>query len=117
MKRIGIAGLLLLFTMLAWAGTPPIPADYNINVHVSASRMVSEGEFYGFQGLNVVIDGKKYQLDSTRQTGTLLALGDYRAKLVKLKDEHYGKYDSFQVYEILFPDQKTRQFKVVGQTE
>jgi hypothetical protein len=45
----------------------------------------------------------------------LLALGDYKAKLVK--DEHKTTYGSNQVYEFLFPDKKTRQFTVVGQTE
>jgi hypothetical protein len=44
-----------------------------------------------------------------------LALGDYKAKLVK--DEHESAYDSYQVYEFLLPDKKTRKFVVVGQSE
>ena len=47
--------------------------------------------------------------------GQLLVLGDYKAKLVK--DEHRTTYDSYQVYEFLFPDGKTRKFQVVGQIE
>jgi DNA topoisomerase VI subunit A len=44
-----------------------------------------------------------------------LTLGDYKARLVK--DEHWGTYDSLQVYELLFPDRKTRKFMLVGQME
>jgi hypothetical protein len=44
-----------------------------------------------------------------------LALGDYKAKLVK--DEHKKTYESLQEYEFLLPDKKTRKFSVVGQTE
>ena len=45
----------------------------------------------------------------------LLALGDYKAKLVR--DDHRSAYDSFQVYEFLFADNKTRKFEVIGMTE
>jgi hypothetical protein len=114
MKKITLAAL-LLFSAFAWAGDKPNPADYTVNVHVTASRMVSERDYnIDVQKLNVVINGKKYELESGGE-GTLLALGDYKAKLVK--DEHKGTYDSLQVYEFLFPDQKTRKFTVVGQTE
>lgn len=112
MKKIALA--LLLLCSLAWAGPIPNPAEYTVNIHVSASRMVPE---HGarFQGLNVVIDGKKYELESEYASNVLLALGDYKAKLVK--DEHKVTYESYQVYEFLFPDQRTRKFIVVGQTE
>jgi hypothetical protein len=110
-KKIVLA-MLLLFSALAWAGGDPNPADYTINVHVSSSSIDIER---GFQLLNAVIDGKKYELGSELRIGRLLAFGDYRAKLVK--DEHKTAYDSLQVYEFLFPDKKTRQFEVVGQRE
>jgi hypothetical protein len=45
----------------------------------------------------------------------VLALGDYKAKLVQ--DDHKTAYDSLQVYEFLFADKKTRKFEVVGQME
>jgi hypothetical protein len=92
------------------ANTNPNPAGYTINVHVSSSEIER-----GFQVLNVVIDGKKYELQSELALGRLLNLGDYNAKLVK--DEHKTTYDSVQVYEFLFPDNKTRQFDLIGQTE
>ncbi len=113
MKKTTLA-VLLLFSMLAWAGEAPNPADYTVNVHVIRSRMVPDGGNY-FQKLNVVIDGKKYELRSYSVSFMLLALGDYKAKLVK--DDHKGTYDSYKIYEFLFPDQKTRKFTVVGQTE
>jgi len=45
----------------------------------------------------------------------LLALGDYKAKLVK--DDHKTPYESIRMYEFQFPDKKTRKFAVAGQTE
>jgi hypothetical protein len=113
-KKITL-GTLLLFSLFAWAGTNPNPAEYSVNVHVSVSRVASDGVYLGYQRLNVVIDGKKYELESEIRPGTLLALGDYKAKLVD--DEHKAAYDSVQVYEFLFPDKKTRKFAVVGQIE
>lgn len=110
-KKIAIAVLLLLSAQI-WAGEAPIPAEYTINVHVSSSSVVVER---GCQLLEVVIDGKKCELASELSLSRLLALGDYKAKLVK--DEHKTTYDSYQVYEFLFPDKKTRQFLLVGQTE
>jgi hypothetical protein len=64
--------------------------------------------------LNVVIDGKKYELRAYG-VNKLLSLGDYKAKIAR--DERKNGYDSVQFYEFLFPDQKVRRFEVVGQTE
>jgi len=44
-----------------------------------------------------------------------LVPGDYKAKLVR--DDHKNAYDSFQDYEFLFPDGKTREYFLVGITE
>ena len=108
MKKIALA-ILLLFSALSWAGTEPNPAEYTVNVHVRSSSIAS-----GSLILDVVIDGKNYEL-SGYMGGMLLALGDYKAKLVK--DEHKTTYGFNQVYEFLFPDKKARQFVVVGQSE
>lgn len=114
MKKIALAVLLL--SAFAWAVSNPNPDEYTVNVHVTTSRTLIEGSSLARQQkLNVVIDGKKYELESDISPNWLLALGDYKAKLVK--DEHRGKYDSIQIYEFLFPDNKTRQFRVVGQSE
>jgi hypothetical protein len=113
MKKIAVATVLLA-SALSWAGTDPNPAEYSINVHVSSSRMVIE-EHNLTQKLSVVIDGKKYELKESGHVNALLALGDYKAKL--FADQHRTAYDSFQTYEFLFPDKKTRKFDVVGQIE
>ena len=118
-KKITIA-VLLLFSMLAWAGSEPNAAEYTINVHVSRSHLIAimAGQtLEHIQRLTVVIDGKKYDLDSdgVLSHDSLVALGDYKAKLVR--DEHKSPYESIQAYEVLFPDKKVRKFLVVGQTE
>lgn len=110
MKKIALA-VLLFFSAHAWAGGDPAPGEYTINIHVSSSSIATGGR----QDLSVVIDGKKYELLCECATGTILGLGDYKAKLVK--DEHKTTYDSIRVYEFLFADKKTRRFEVIGQTE
>jgi hypothetical protein len=122
MKEVGLSILLLLSTFSLAA---PNPAEYSINVHVISSRWVMEPSILAgpepFQKLNVVIDGKKYELEAPTlkvnlQAGVaLLALGDYKAKLVQ--DKHKNGYESSQAYEFLFPDNRTRKFTVVGRIE
>jgi hypothetical protein len=116
-KNITLFALLFLSSALLWAGTGTNPADYTVNVHVGASRMVhyEEKSVAYSQVLNIVIDGKKYELESYGAVNALLAVGDYKAKLVR--NDRHGTYDSFRVSEFLFPDQKTRKFIVVGQAE
>ena len=123
MKKIAL--FILVMSTFSWAA--PNPDDYPINVHVSSSHWVMEPTVIGpmgFQKLNVTIDGKKYELEAlstggeiqnTRSGVPVFALGDYKAKL--LKDGHKTTYEISQVYEFLLPDQKTREFLVVGQTE
>jgi hypothetical protein len=108
-KKITLT-ILLLLSVLAWAGSNPNPADYTITVHVNKSYYCAHGE----QKVTVVIDGKNYELAANGER-TLLALGDYKAKLVK--DEHKGMYSFHQEYEFLFPDQRTKKFWVSGQSE
>jgi hypothetical protein len=113
----------LLLSTFSWAA--PSPDEYPINVHVSSSHWVmSPAILVGpepFLRLNVIIDGKKYELEAPTTKAnleagvTLLALGDYKAKVIQ--DVHKTTYESSQAYEFLFPDKKTRKFMVVGQTE
>jgi hypothetical protein len=99
-----------MLSVYAFAGTAPNPADYTISVHVTRTRSV------GLDGrLNIVIDGKKYELQAGAVPQGVLALGDYKAKVVR--DEHKESYYSIREYEFLFPDNKTRRFTVVGETE
>jgi hypothetical protein len=109
MKRAAL--LVLLFAALAPAA--PAPDDYTINVHVTSSYKLFIGSAPQ-QGLDVVINGKKYQLGG-QYRGGILALGDYKAKLTK--DQHPNAYESNQEYEFLFPDNKTRTYLVLGQSE
>jgi hypothetical protein len=99
----------LLFSALAWAAGSPNPAEYTVNVHVITSSM----DRHGTQLLDVVIDGKKYELQSELPIGRVLALGNYEAKLVTNRKT---AYEFFQIYEFLFPD-KTRQYEVIAQSE
>jgi len=116
MKR-RLFALVLVFSGCVWAAPQAKQAEYNVNVHVSASRMVLHGESAPrYQCLNATIDGRKYELESIRAVQKLLMPGDYKARLVT--DEHgKGDYDSWQMYEFQFSDKKTRQFLVVGQLE
>src|SRR5271170_735805 len=98
MKTAALFVLLLLATL---APAAPAPDEYSINVHVTSSYLIGAG-----QGLDVVINAKKYQLGGDPVRGPLiLALGDYKAKLIK--DEHPTAYESGQEYQFLFPDKKT----------
>jgi hypothetical protein len=108
-KKITVA-ILLLASVFAWAAEPN-PSEYTVNIHVSSSSIADGGR----QQLSVVIEGKNYTLESEISPYLLLALGDYKAKLVK--DEHKTTYDSAQIYEFMFPDKKTRRFTVIGQSE
>ena len=122
MKKIAV--LFLLLSALSYAG--PTNDEYSISVHVVSSRWAMEPAILNgpqpIERLKVVIDGKKYELAAPAplranlQAGvTLLALGDYKAKLVQ--DVHKTAYESSQAYEFQFSDKKTRKFFVVGQSE
>ena len=63
--------------------------------------------------LGVIISGKKYCLSGVGNG--LLSVGDYKARLVK--DEHRTSYQSVQTYELLYPDNKTGKYNVIGQSE
>ncbi|MGB7189044.1 MAG: hypothetical protein WBD10_02800 [Acidobacteriaceae bacterium] len=114
MKTLAFAALLLC-SVSVWSQAKP--ADYPLTVHVARSYLmhaggVKDGEV--FQELDVLIDGKKLQLEAGSKYG-LLELGNYKAK-VKKSIEKQGHFRE-QTYEILFPDNKTETFKVVGESE
>jgi hypothetical protein len=121
LKKAVLFFLFLVLIVPAWcqAAAAPNSNDYPITIHVTSSQLdVKPGNFQGnytVQKLRVVINGKKYKLEDMETGRRLLALGDYKARLAE--DEHKSTYESFQVYELLFPDQTTRKFRVVGQSE
>lgn len=115
MRRTAFVWLLLFATLTS--ATPPPGAspqgDYNIVVHVTSSYYVPYNGNVE-QWLDVVIDGKKFKL-SDSANGYVLAPGDYKARLIR--DDHKTPYESYRMYEFLFPDKKTRKFHLVGQSE
>jgi hypothetical protein len=113
MRKIILAAVLLSNAALLWAGAAPNPAEYTLNVHVTSERF----DVGNSLRLNVTIDGKKYELQALDGETPLFALGDYKAKTlaVKAKDAHL--YDIYGRYEFLFPDNKIRDFNLVGITE
>jgi hypothetical protein len=126
MKKILLALLFVLPSTLH-AAPKPNPADYSIAVHVQASHLVLEcdshlgGSYCGPQlRINVVIDGKKLELECKKDSKDLLRLGDYKAK--RLADDTDSgdpspSYQDHERYELLFPDGKTLEFRVVGESE
>jgi hypothetical protein len=111
MKKFAII-VVLLCAAVAWAGKDPVPAEYNISVHVTSSHLTEGGVTY--VRLSASIDEKKCELQGGGAL-SLLAPGDYKARLVK--DEHKTSYESYRVYEFLFPDMKTRQYQLVAVSE
>jgi hypothetical protein len=112
-----IALFVLLLSALCWAQSNT--EAYPINVHVTSSQWVVVPTTLGpqaAQNLNVVIDGKKYELEAAvKGRVALLSLGDYKAKLIE--DIRKNPYESTQTYELQFSDKKTRKFEVIGQSE
>jgi hypothetical protein len=93
----------------------PVPAEYNVTVHVIASKSLpcSIGDATHDncrQHLNVLIDGKKYELEA--DAFGVLALGDYPAK--QLSEIHRSSYEGLRRYQLWFPDGKTRTYGLVG---
>jgi hypothetical protein len=112
MRKIMLA-VLLLSSALSWAGAAPNPAEYALNVHVTSERFDGRSPLR----LKVIIDGKKYELQALDGETPLFALGDYKAKTVAVKAKDVHPYDIYGSYEVLFPDNKTRDFILVGITE
>ena len=107
-----ILALTLLFSLPLFAASPS--ADYNLTIHVSESR-IGTGRA-NTQDLSVLVDGVKYEMESlTIFPKGIVALGDYKAKLVK--DQQKPTHEFSRIYELMFPDGTTRQFTVTGQVE
>ena len=120
MKKVLFA-VLFLIPALSWAKAKP--SDFTTVVHVQSSNIVSECKGSSSlvhcpikQHLNVVIDGKKYELNSKDDIELLLRPGDYMAKL--LQDNSLPNAYEYQIeYEFLLSDGTTRKYRVVGESE
>ncbi len=133
MKKVLIA-ILMLTPALSWAATKPAPnpADYTVTVHVQSSQLTigcfgppsdcSAG--HQVQHLAVVVDGKKYELESEFEN-YLLRVGDYKARIYAAptnrpgfeKNDTPNAYEYRRNYEFLFPDGQTRVYMVMGESE
>ncbi len=111
-----------VFSLPMFAASPS--ADYTLTIHVSQTRIgtdcgiVLQGNSLckSVQKLSVTIDGVKYELEAESLTPKgIVALGDYKAKLVK--DQQKPTHEFNRTYELMFPDGSTRKFDVTGQVE
>ncbi len=119
MMKVILTILLLAPALACYAREKPDlnPADYSISVHVQSSRLndlCAPGCIW-VQHVNVLIDGKKFELSDTSPRTDLLRIGDYKAKV--LKDETGHSFEYQRTYEFLMPDGELRKFVVVGETE
>ncbi len=127
MKRALIA-ILFLAPTLAWG--KPKPADYTLVVHVQSSDLVTwcyEVLGHPFcetkQHLNVVIGGKKYELNGNDDDNGVLRTGNYKARMLTGDDSDIPEapraYEIYNTdgYEFLFPDGKSRKYSIVGESE
>jgi hypothetical protein len=104
-----------------WSWAANSPDAYKINVNVMESHWIwkANGNLSGYYlMLKVWIAGTVYEMESVDMGDPrklpVLVPGSYLAKLVQ--DEHSDAYEYFQTYELLFPDNKTKEFVVMGQT-
>jgi hypothetical protein len=113
MKKLLLA-FLLLTPSLTFAEKPkPNPADFTITVHVQSSNLVDRFTF-STQVIDVIINGKKYELAANGVT-VVLPTGDYKAKISSDKPSKTGEY--YRVYELLLADGSSRQYGVIGESE
>jgi hypothetical protein len=120
MKKVMLALLLLAPSLACAEKSQPNPADYTIKVHIKSSRLVYIGSGTNTQAvedLMVQIDGKTYELTNAASRNSVLRLGDYQAKTIKVKGQTQRAYEDGTVYEFLLPDGSTRNFYVAGEFE
>jgi hypothetical protein len=113
MKSVLGIVFLLFASVVSFAQDRPAK-EYPLKVHVSSS----EQQGFGMQEqqiLRVVIEGKKYQLIALGSRPWALPVGDYRGRMSKEKPVEGGQYD--RRYELLFPDGKTAEYQVGGESE
>ena len=115
MKKVLIAILLLLPALACAEKTPaPNPAEYTVTIHVQSSRLIQTyNQAPTLQHLEVIIDGKKYELECPGSF--VLSVGDYKARI--LQDKIAPNHEYTRQYELLFANGSTRKFAVIGESE
>jgi hypothetical protein len=115
MKTILIA-ILLMLPALASAEKKATSdsAEYTVTVHVQSSHVLDTYmKSSTVQHLDVLIDGKKYELECAG--GLVVPVGDYKAKISQEKISPNHEYS--RGYQLLFSDGSTRKYGVVGESE
>lgn len=118
MKKALLAVLLVSPILLSAEKPTPNPADYTISAHVQWSHLVMEclnSLCDKVEHIDVLIDGKKYELTEGAYRQDLLRAGDYKAKV--LKEETTRPYEYQRTYQFLFSDGTTRDYVVTGEGE
>lgn len=122
-----IAWLLLLLSIFGSSGIAQTKnqAEYTLSVHVVSSQIVQvcgsvnfgSSGCYLAQQLAVTTNGKRYDLQATHKSGGkgVLAIGDYKARVTK--EERPSSWELLRTYELLLPDNTTRSFTLVGESE
>jgi hypothetical protein len=101
------------------------PADYTIQVHVSAIHFrpcATEGVNTACGGgvfADATLDGKKVELFGGVDKGdiNLIVPGDYLARLFSKKPRNGGKAVLFQAYNVLLPDKTAWPCDITGFSE
>ncbi len=112
--------------MIALAGSlgfaQSASSQYPLTVSIERSRVDTQrpsvnGSSLCRPHLNLaaVIDGRHFELEGSKVRSAVLALGDYKAKLIA--DEHSKTYLSEAVYELQYPDGSTEKFSVIGESK
>lgn len=125
MEKIFAVVILLSSVSLFAQDSKSNPDDYKLDVHVRASRLVTncgevhQGSSFCWpnQELKVEIHGKTYDLTSgTLYSGSaLLRTGNYKGRIVK--ESTRQSYEYTRTYELLFPGGGTRKYTVTGEYE
>ena len=114
--RVALFSFLLL-SSISYAQQPS-NSDYPVKIHVTSSHLwlfVNNSATISYQLLAVTIDGRKFELTSENNEHRLLHPGDYSARVTK--DDSVGSYETKKIYEIKFPDGKTKKYFMSGELE
>jgi hypothetical protein len=119
LKIMPLPALALLVAPISLAAQQP---GDTVTVHVSASHWTLGGGPPGINNtegstetLETVIDGKKLELIASLSGPDVLLPGDYRAQL--LSERHESPVELRQSYRIILPNNRSRNFDVVGVEE
>ena len=122
MKVVVLYAALLAGFVASVSRAADTDATYTIRIHVASSELRNEcttsdrgSACTVHQVLAVIIDGKKYSLESVRPQRSILSTGDYQSRIVNDSSKGPSQYE--RRYELHFADGKAAQYEVVGESE